>query len=269
MELNYEDTGAGTPVIILHGLFGALGNWRAVARALSRDYRVITVDLRNHGASPHTDSLDYVDMADDVIDLMDRLGLPSAHLIGHSLGGKLAMLVADRDPERVRRLIVVDIAPRAYPLWHKDVFDALAAVDLKRLRSRADAVRMMAPHLFDVAVREFLATNLKHEAQGWAWRFNLPVLAAEYPKTSEMPALSGFYVGQALFLRGAHSSYIQEDDLPQIKRAFPGACLVTLHDAHHWPHIEAPDEFLANVRGFLAEGPLGVHGEPLDDPISA
>ncbi|MGC9456241.1 MAG: alpha/beta fold hydrolase [Halothiobacillaceae bacterium] len=254
MKLNYEEYGGGSPVIILHGLFGSLSNWRVVGQALSDRYRVINVDLRNHGRSPHVPGLSYAQMADDVIALMDDLGLGDARLMGHSLGGKLGMFLADRDPERVRKLVVVDIAPRRYPPWHQDVFDALDAVDLENLHSRQEAKRAMAEHVFDAAVREFLAMNLERRDGRWHWRFNLPELKAAYAQSSDMPAMQGFYAGPVMFLRGAQSSYITEEDEPLLRRQFPESCLVTLEGAQHWPHIEAPDAFLEAVRGFFAHG---------------
>jgi len=261
MKLNYEEYGGGSPLIILHGLFGSLTNWRTVGRSLSNRYRVINVDLRNHGHSPHEPGLSYTQMADDVLELMDDLGLGSAQIMGHSLGGKLGMFLADRDPERVQKLIVVDIAPKRYPPWHQDIFDALNAVNLNQLKSRQQAKDMMAEHVFDATVREFLATNLERHDGQWRWRFNLPALAEAYPGTSEMPELHGFFAGPVLFIRGANSSYIEDTDFPLLRKQFPGACLVTLTNAKHWPHIEAPEAFLTAVRQFLSEG---CHREPFE-----
>jgi len=254
MKLNYEEYGGGSPVIILHGLFGSLSNWRATGRALASQFRVINVDLRNHGRSPHAAGLSYEEMADDILALMDDLGLATTRIMGHSLGGKLGMFLADRDPERVRRLLVVDIAPKRYPPWHQDVFEALEAVDLASLASRQQAKQQMAEHVFDASVREFLATNLERRDDAWQWRFNLPALKAAYAESSEMPPLQGFYAGSVMFLRGAQSSYIVDEDFPLIRQAFPNSCVATLANAQHWPHIEAPEAFLTAARQFFAEG---------------
>jgi len=256
MDLNYEEYGGGVPVIIMHGLFGSLANWRGVGRALSDTYRVINVDLRNHGHSPHGPGLSYTDMADDILRLMDKLGIERARLMGHSLGGKLAMVLADRDPERITRLVVVDIAPKRYPPWHQDVFNALHAVDLETLDSRATARHIMAEHIFDSEVRAFLAANLEFDrAEGrWHWRFDLEELTRAYPETSEMPKLNGFYCGPAMFIRGAQSAYIESSDRSIIQRDFPGSCIVTLPQAKHWPHIEDPKGFLTAVRDFFKGG---------------
>lgn len=254
VDLHFEERGAGLPVIVMHGLFGSLANWRAVAQSLSSRYRVINVDLRNHGRSPHAPGLHYDAMAADILQLMDRLGLERAHLLGHSLGGKLAMLLADREPERFSRLVVVDIAPKAYPPWHKDVFAALDAVDLATLESRAQARDQMGKYVFEPEVRAFLATNLEQKNGQWRWRFNLPELKAAYEHTSDMPDLAGFYAGPALFVRGAQSAYIEPADEPVITRDFPESCIVTLQRARHWPHIEDANGFLDTVSRFLSRG---------------
>lgn len=254
VDLHFEERGGGLPVIIMHGMFGSLSNWRGIAQSLSENYRVINVDLRNHGRSPHASGLSYEAMANDILALMDRLGVERAHLIGHSLGGKLGMVLADRHPERVARLAVVDIAPKWYPPWHQDVFEALDAVNLSNLESREQARRQMAAHVFEPEVRAFLAANLEQVDGQWRWRFNLPELKAAYEQTSDMPALSGFYLGPTLFIRGAQSAYIESADEPQIGRDFPQSCIATLERARHWPHIEDTDGFLDAVTRFFATG---------------
>ncbi len=266
--LNFEESGGGLPVLIMHGLFGSSANWRGVARDLSDTYRVINLDLRNHGRSPWIDNLCFEAMADDVLRLMDRLGLERARLIGHSLGGKLAMVLADRAPERFTHLVVVDIAPKAYPAWHNEVFTALRAVNLATLTSRAQAKTQMAPFVFDPDVRAFLAANLSQETQNnqttWRWRFNLDALERAYPETSLMPELHGFFCGPSLFIRGAGSAYIGPDDRPIIARNFPAACLNTLNKAKHWPHTEDPAGFMQSLRLFFTQGcaPFGRLDQP-------
>ncbi|MFP4639956.1 MAG: alpha/beta fold hydrolase [Guyparkeria sp.] len=261
VDLHFEERGGGLPVIIMHGLFGSLSNWRGIARSLSEHFRVINVDLRNHGRSPHAPGLGYEAMANDVIALMDRLGIERAHLVGHSLGGKLGMVLADRYPERVARLVVVDIAPKWYPPWHKDVFAALDAVDLDRLESREQARQQMAAHVFEPEVRAFLAANLEQVDGRWRWRFNLPELKAAYEHTSDMPPLSGFYLGPALFIRGAQSAYIEAGDETRIARDFPQSCIVTLERARHWPHIEDTPGFLDAVNRFFVHGCRAFDGD--------
>ncbi len=238
----------------MHGLFGSLANWRGVARSLAAHYRVINLDLRNHGQSAWSTEMTYPALAADVLALMDRFGLERARLLGHSLGGKLAMYLADLAPERFTHLAVIDIAPKGYPAWHQDVFSALRAVDLPHLRSRDAASAIMATHLFDPAVRAFLAANLVHDPQGWRWRFHLDALETAYPTLSQMPPLHGFFCGASLFVRGAHSAYITDPDIPLLAESYPKGCLHTLNDARHWPHIEAPQAFLDTIQRFFAEG---------------
>ncbi|OZB36950.1 MAG: hypothetical protein B7X35_04585 [Halothiobacillus sp. 14-56-357] len=263
VALNFEESGGGLPVIIMHGLFGSLANWRGVARNLADTYRVINIDLRNHGRSPWAPDLSYEAMAADVLALMDRLGLERVKLLGHSLGGKLAMLLADQAPERFTRLVVVDIAPKAYPAWHQDIFAGLRAVDLDHLTSREQARSQMGRFIFDPEVRAFLAANLSHDKQtgqrAWRWRFNLDVLQQYYTETSQMPGLQGFFCGPALFVRGAGSAYIEPDDRSIIIRDFPGGCLHTLKQAKHWPHIEDPQGFMNAIRPFFINGCKGIN----------
>ncbi|OZB80263.1 MAG: hypothetical protein B7X28_07055 [Halothiobacillus sp. 13-55-253] len=263
VALNFEESGGGLPVIIMHGLFGSLANWRGVARNLADTYRVINLDLRNHGRSPWADDLSYEAMAADVLALMDRLGLERAKLLGHSLGGKLAMVLADQAPERFTQLVVVDIAPKAYPAWHQDVFAGLRAVDLDHLASREQARSQMGQFIFDPEVRAFLAANLSHNTQSgqgaWRWRFNLDVLQQSYLETSQMPDLQGFFCGPALFVRGAGSAYIGPDDRSIIIRDFPGGCIHTLKKAKHWPHVEDPQGFMNAIRHFFIDGCKGIN----------
>lgn len=254
VALHYEESGGGLPVIIMHGLFGSLANWRGVARSLSAHYRVINLDVRNHGQSAWADDLSYGALAADVLALMDQLGLERARLLGHSLGGKLAMVLADTAPERFTHLAVVDIAPKTYPAWHQEVFSALRAVNLTQLRSRDAASAMMSTHVFDPAVRAFLTANLVHNPQGWRWRFNIDALQAAYPTVSDMPPLNGFFCGATLFVRGEYSAYIADTDRPILAQSYPQGCLHTLAGARHWPHIEAPEAFLQTIKQFFAVG---------------
>ncbi|MEW5838307.1 MAG: alpha/beta fold hydrolase [Pseudomonadota bacterium] len=259
MKLHYEILGQGEPLIILHGLFGSSANWRSVASALSSPERpghgrwqVILPDLRNHGASPHTPAHRYLDMVSDTLGLMDALGLPRAHLLGHSLGGKAAMLMASRAPERVQSLSVVDIAPRAYAPLHLELFAVMNALPLKEMHSRPQAAEWMRSRLPNPQVREFLLTNLVRDAGGQLyWRINLPALEMAYDDLNAMPFLDRLYDGPALFIRGGHSDYVRDADLGLIRKSFPQACVCSLPLAHHWPHIEAPDDFLRALRNFL------------------
>ncbi len=259
MKLHYEILGQGEPLIILHGLFGSAANWRSMAAHLANPahpglgrWQVILPDLRNHGASPHTPTHRYTDMVSDTLSLMDELGLERAHILGHSLGGKAAMLLASRAAERVQSLGVVDIAPRDYAPLHLDLFAVMHALPLKEMRSRAQAAEWMRLRLPNPQVREFLLTNLVRNATGQLhWRINLPTLEMAYDDLNAMPFLDRLYDGPALFIRGGHSDYVRDADLGLIRKSFPQACVLSLPLAHHWPHIEAPEAFLHALRRFL------------------
>lgn len=252
MKLHYEILGHGEPLVILHGLFGSGANWRTVAQRLADRWQVVLPDLRNHGDSPHASTTRYLDIAGDTLELMDRLGLARAHLLGHSLGGKAAMLLASRAAERIASLTVVDIAPRAYPPLHLELFRAMHAVPLARIGSRREAGEAMAAHIPNPAVREFLLTNLARDAGGrFSWRINLQSLEEAYEELNAMPFLDRLYSGPSLFIRGGHSDYVRDADLGLIHQSFPMACVVSLPLAHHWPHVETPNEFVRALRDFL------------------
>ncbi len=252
MKLHYEIHGQGEPLIILHGLFGSGANWRSIASKLADKWQVILPDLRNHGDSPHAPTNRYMDIAGDTLSLMDRLGLERAHLLGHSLGGKAAMLIASRTVERVQSLSVVDIAPRAYPPLHLDLFAAMHAVPLERIRARREAAQAMDAYIPNPAVRDFLLTNLARDADGrFHWLINLPALEQAYDELNDMPFPDRLYEGPALFIRGGHSDYVRDADLGLIRKSFPKACVVSLPLAHHWPHVETPGDFLLALRTFL------------------
>lgn len=253
MKLYYETLGRGEPLLILHGLFGSGANWRSIAQRLADRWQVILPDLRNHGHSPHAPTMRYQDIAGDILALMDELGLAQAHLLGHSLGGKAAMLIASRSAERVQSLTVVDIAPRAYPPLHLDLFRAMHAVPLERIHARRQADAIMQEYIPNPAVREFLLTNLVRDAQGrFRWRIPLETLEQAYDELNAMPFLDRLYQGPSLFIRGGHSQYVRDADLGLIRQGFPNACVVSLPLAQHWPHIETPNEFLRVLRDFLA-----------------
>ncbi len=259
MKLHYEILGHGEPLIILHGLFGSSANWRSIATNLANPnhpqhggWQVILSDLRNHGASPHSPSHHYADMVSDTLGLMDTLKLERAHILGHSLGGKTAMLLASRAAERVQSLTVVDIAPRAYAPLHHELFYAMNSLPLHRLHSRAEASAWMSQRLPNPEVRDFLLTNLTRTPSGQLhWRINLPTLEMAYDDLNTMPFLDRLYLGPALFIRGGHSDYVRDADLGLIRKSFPQACVLSLPLAHHWPHIETPDAFLKALRSFL------------------
>ncbi|NVK43881.1 MAG: alpha/beta fold hydrolase [Oceanospirillaceae bacterium] len=253
MKLHHQILGEGRPLLILHGLFGNLDNWASQAKALANEYRVISVDLRNHGRSPHNDEMTYPAMAADLVELLDDLGLERVLVLGHSMGGKAAMQLALLYPERVERLIVVDIAPVQYPNHHDDVFKGLFAVQLDSLKSRGDADKQLAPFVPDAMVRAFLLRNLYRDENGvFAWRINLDGLQRSYAGISAAPVGSAFQ-GPTLFIKGGTSDYIRADYRDALLALFPNAGYKVIDGAGHWPHAEKPALMTRLIRNFLLE----------------
>jgi esterase len=252
MRLNYECYGEGPPLIILHGLFGSLDNWRTLSRKFGRYYRVFAVDLRNHGSSPHSDDFSYPLMAQDLNSFMDGLSLSSACLLGHSMGGKVAMEFAVSNPNRVEKLVVVDIAPKEYMPQHDKILQELASLDLKKFTARMEIDIALRKAIPDHSVRQFLLKNLvRNDAGVFAWRINLEGIARNYGEIIKSLHQNNCFGKPALFLKGENSNYIQQEDLPLITRFFPQARLVTVPNAGHWVQADAPAQFLTIVLSFL------------------
>ena len=254
MDLHYVDYGEqGEPLVILHGFLGASGNWHTLAsKAFAEHVHVFALDQRNHGRSPHSDTFDYPTLADDLRDFLDARGLGAAHVLGHSMGGKTAMFFALAYPERVRKLVVVDIAPRAYPPHHDALLDALNGLDLTAARSRSQIDQSLSTHVADPGVRQFLLKNLAYdrEAKRYSWMMNLDVLTRDYHRIN-VALDGGTYDCPTLFVRGERSDYIKPEDEPEIRRFFPQAEVVTIPGAGHWVHAEAPEPFAEAVLEFL------------------
>jgi pimeloyl-ACP methyl ester carboxylesterase len=244
---------AGPPVVILHGLLGAARNWTGIGKELAGTHRVFALDLRNHGRSPWAATMSFDDMASDVAALIEARGLGPVALIGHSLGGKVAMRLALIRPELVERLVVVDVAPVAYANTFGPFVEAMRRVDLAAVQRRADADLQLQSAVPDAVLRNFLLQNLVQTAAGFVWRVNLEALAANMDELLGFaaPASDAAYLGPTLFIAGGRSGYIQPEHWPLIVRLFPNAEHVVIADAGHWPHAERPAEFLAHVRQFL------------------
>ena len=253
IELAYKEYGRGPATLLLHGLFGSGTNWRSVARRGSDRRRMITVDLRNHGESPHTDTMDYPAMAADVRTLMDGLGLGQATVLGHSMGGKTAMQLALESPERVERLVVVDIAPVASEENHTSLIDAMQNLDLARIERRADADRDLRESIPEPGVRQFLLQNLIEDDSGFRWRIDLDAIERSMPELSGFPGFGAdsAFPGEVLFVRGETSSYVRPEHHPVIRGFFPRARIESIEGAGHWVHADNPSRFLDVVGGFL------------------
>lgn len=251
MKLSYKQYSTdGEPLIILHGLFGNQGNWAVHAKQLANHYAVVAFDARNHGSSPWADSMSYDEMAEDVIDTMDELGIGRAHFLAHSMGGKTAMQVALSHPDRVNKLIVVDIAPVAYSAESNAALDGLQALDLETIASRKEADQGLAQYIDDEGVRSFLLTNLRRgKDKSFCWRFNLAALVSNIEAIKG--GVSGVYDGEVLFIKGANSDYIIEDYRQQTFEHFPQAKIKIIANAGHWVHSEKPAALLKIVEKYL------------------
>ncbi|HVU23952.1 MAG TPA: alpha/beta fold hydrolase [Opitutus sp.] len=257
LALSHRDLGgAGNPpLIILHGMLGSSRNWQTAGRELAERWHVLALDLRNHGQSPHADGMGYVDMMEDVAAWMERNGIGRATVMGHSMGGKIAMLLACRHPQRVERLIVVDVAPKDY-YWvaHRHEFAAMLELDLEHLKSRAEAELKFEARVPGWGMRKFLATNLERDDEGrWRWSVNLPVIATALPELERNPLRDDDrFDGPALFVAGGKSAYVQPGDHGAIRAHFPAARIETIADSGHNPHAERREAFARRVLEWAA-----------------
>ncbi len=250
MKLHHREIGEGQPFVILHGLFGYSDNWQTHAKKLADYYRVILVDLRNHGHSDWNDVHSYEAMAEDVHELFEALQLEKVILMGHSMGGKTAMRFAQLYPSTLDKLIVVDMGIKEYPMHHSDILKGLEAIDLDAVSSRTEAEKMMEPYIESPGVRQFLLKNLYWKEKGkLAWRMNITVLSKEMPEI--LKALPDEEVMiPTLFIRGELSNYILDEDFDEIENQFPDSVIQTVANAGHWVHAEAPAEFMDAVLSF-------------------
>jgi esterase len=243
----------GPPVLILHGLLGSARNWTSIAKELAASRRVFALDLRNHGRSPWAGTMSFDEMAGDVAAFVEEQGLGAVALIGHSLGGKVAMRLALTRPELIERLLVVDVAPVAYAHGFGPFIEAMRRVDLSAVKRRTDADQQLLEAVPDPVLRNFLLQNLVKTDAGFAWRVNLEALAANMDELLGFPppAADAAHVGPTLFVAGGRSHYIRPEHRPLLERLFPKAEHVVIAGAGHWPHVERPAEFLAHARRFL------------------
>ncbi len=237
--------GAGPPLLIAPGLFGSARNWGAIAKRLSDAFTVTAVDMRNHGESPWADGHGYPDMAEDLAGVIDG----SSHVLGHSMGGKAAMVLALTRPELVDRLVVADIAPVAYSHSQMPLIEAMRSLDMGAVSSRGDADRLLADTIPEPGVRAFLLQSLDVKAR--RWRLNLDVLGREMARIVGFPDVEGQFTGPTLFLSGADSSYVRPEHRDRIRALFPEARFARIPGAGHWLHAEKPREVEAAVRAFL------------------
>ncbi len=269
MKLFFRKYGNGPTIIIVHGLYGASDNWAGIAKKLSNHFEVYALDQRNHGRSPHSPEHSYNQMKNDLLDFMDDQQIQTSILLGHSMGGKTVIHFATSYPERVNGLIVIDIAPKSYlieskvgqrSIDHKTIIEALKRIDLKKVKTRADADLQLKQDIHSEKVRQFLLKNLhRNKDLSFSWSLNLTALehnlsdileGIDQKRFEKGNLVTGFPV---LFIRGANSPYIQDDDIPLIKKIFPVADLVTIKDAGHWLHVEQPELLVETINKFFIE----------------
>lgn len=249
--LNYKEYGNGsTSVFIIHGLFGSLDNWHSFAKELSKAYRVITVDLRNHGRSFHDDEFNYNVLVQDLHLLWSELSDRPAVWIGHSLGGKTVINLTNQYPEMVSKLVVLDMGVKEYPRSHDQYFDAMFSLPIRSINSRKEADNLLEAQISDWAIRQFLLKNLDRSEEGYQWKFNLQVIYDNYDSILSELNIEVIEV-PALFVRGSRSSYVQDVDIPQILDLFPDSRIETVEEAGHWIHAEKPQALLQLLQNFL------------------
>ena len=252
MQLFYKKSGKGQTLIILHGLLGSLDNWQTLAKYLSEHFEVYLVDQRNHGHSPHSNVWNYEVMAEDLHELMEENKLSNVILLGHSMGGKTAMTYAAKHPEKISKIIVVDMGLKFYPVHHTLIIETLESVNVDTLRSRKEAEAILIQRISEASTVQFLLKNLywlDTEDKKMAWRFNLPVIKINIENVGTETSISNCLI-PTLFIRGENSDYIKNEDWPAIKEKFTHAELITISEAGHWVHADRPAEFLKKVLEF-------------------
>ncbi len=261
MKLFYRQFGWGEPVIILHGVFGMSDNWVTFGRRLGEHFSVFVPDQRNHGQSPHSTSHNYYALADDILEFMDEHGLREASVVGHSMGGKVAMGVALEASRRVRKLVIIDVSPKGYPLRreHLETLRAMRSVDLSRFLSRQEVETELNKVLLSDRIRYFVLKNLHRDHAGrFSWRINVDAVEENLEGISGTLPVKGIYEGPVLVIRGGDSDYISDDDKPLFSSYFPNYHMVTIPGASHWVHADMPDALFAELMVFLGANPSPV-----------
>ena len=251
MQLNFKKVGEGEPLVILHGLFGSLDNWMTLAKKLGEHFEVFIVDARNHGQSPHANEFNYDVMADDLYEFLMQHNIIDPIILGHSMGGKTAMQFAMNYPNKLSKLIVADIAPKAYPVHHRSILDGMLSLNFDQIKTRKEADEQLHKYIDELSIRQFLLKNLFWvEKERLAWRFNLNVINSNIEIIGKELDNIHPFEKPTLFIRGGKSNYITKNDIDTIKNTFQNAVIKTM-DTGHWLHAEKPAEFLQIVSSFI------------------
>jgi esterase len=254
MQLNYSEQGDGDPVFLIHGLFGSLSNLGNLARALASNYRAISVDLRNHGDSPHDSKMGLLSMAEDMVELMDALSIDEAYFVGHSLGGKVAMQLAMTCPDRVKSLVVADMAPVRYEDNNINIINILYNLSKVDIKDRKTANSFLSEYGIELSVRAFLLKNLRRNTAGnFEFKININAIKASYESQISVAPLGDVFNAPCLFLKAEHSNYIEPHHLPIINTLFPQSSVQTVEAVGHWLHAEKPELFNQLVLQFISE----------------
>ena len=254
MKLNYKKMGEGQPLLILHGVFGSLDNWMTLGKRFSEDFEVWLIDQRNHGHSPHSEEMSYPTMAKDLKNFIDQQQLENAIVLGHSMGGKVAMEFAIKYPDSLEKLIIADISPESQSNHFDGIIEGLLAVEPSTIEDRKEAEEKLAEYVPQKAVRQFLLKNLHRKENGnYEWRFNLKVIADKMDEISKWQVEDGEFKKPVLFLKGEKSDYIEKKDERRMKELFPSFELKEIPSAGHWLHAEKPDDFYEEVSVFAAQ----------------
>jgi esterase len=250
-SLFYKSVGEGDTIVILHGLFGSGDNWVSVARSLSDKYHIVLPDLRNHGESFHDPLMNYDIMSTDVYQLCKDLNLEKFVLIGHSMGGKVAMAFAEKYPEMLKKLIIADIAPISYKGHHNDIFEAMFRLQLSKMSRRSEIEDELAKSIDDFGIRQFILKNIKNENKEYRWKLDIQSIYSNYKHLLVSPEIKENSPIEALFLKGEFSNYVSNDSEMMIKKYYPNSIIQIISGSGHWLHAENPKEFIEKSITFI------------------
>lgn len=253
MDLFHRTFGKGEPLFILHGLFGSSDNWVTLSKTFAEKYQVVLVDLRNHGRSPQSDLWNYAAMSEDIYELANQLGLYRINLLGHSMGGKVGMTIANAYPDFLMKLIVADIAPKHYPIRHRNIIDGLLSINLEQIKSRNEADMQLANYIQEPSLRQFLLKNLDRDVEReFKWKLNLEIINNHLENVGVATIPSNKISIPALFIRGTNSDYITDEDIMEIRKHYSNSSVESIGNAGHWLHAQQPEAFVKTVMEFLA-----------------